>query len=261
MKGFKFFPLLLLIILCSVSLSESQEKSRYHAFYLNEDCVIPSESFQYEKTMKEFMDLLKEFKYEYPIFVFSTDDYFYYLSTPVGLAHTYIDSVSNAYQALAKEAGDKWSKVFEGFKECYQYNREVTLYFDTLLSYAPAEKDYKGTEKHFVEFTFVYLYQHKTKDFADCMKQWVELYTKNKAVTGFDTYWGGMGMEKPAVVWTFRGKSHLSFLTKYEETRKLMKEDKEAVDKLWEKTLKCVRKMDTKQGYYRADLSYYPEKE
>ena len=262
MKSQKIITLLLLFLLCfalTVVAQEKEKENKIQAYYINEDQVKPCMVFEYEEALKEYSAFMKENKYKYPLHLFSTDDFIYYYSTPMDFSGAYLDSINAAYSEVVSKDKEKWGKIWEKFEGTYHYNKSYVIAYNSALSYSPKETSYKGNEKHYVDFTFVSVKVGKSGEMKEILKKWVEIYKKYDLPLGFDTYIGNIGTEQPLFIWISRGKDRVDHWTKAALNSEKFKDNKES-DELWKETLKLIRKMETKAGFYRPDLSYQPEK-
>lgn len=233
----------------------SQEKT-FQVYYVVEDYIKPSMVFEYEETLKELIQYHKDYKFELPVFVFKTDDNYYYYSYPVEPKFAALDSINKLYSKLGSNDKDRWKGIFAKFKGTYNYSRSFLIVHNMEHSYSPEEDE---SEKNYREFTYVYGNVGMEDEFKDACKEWVKIFDENDLPLGFDTYTGYTGTEQPFFMWITRAESPIDFWTKAEINNKFFEENEKHLE-LWKKTLKTIRKIEVRNAWYVPDYSYVPEK-
>ena len=234
-----------------------EEQKKFQPYYLFEDIVKPSMVMQYEEGMKEYMALLAEQQYPYPMNLYSTDDFHYYGVTPVE-NYAEIDSMDRALNKVVINAGEKWGEVWDKLVGTYPYERRQIIIFSSALSYIPEEPRLKPEEGNFVYWGFGYIELGKQSEFNEIFTKWVDLYKSNNISDGFNTFIGGFGTEQPVKIWMMNGKDAADFWNQNKVNNEILGEE---ADILWGKTLNVLRKFEYKTGRFRPELSYTPKEE
>lgn len=242
-----------------VVLAFNQEKN-YQPYYVVEDYVKPSMVFEYEAALKEYIQYHRDHNFERPVFVFKTDDNYYYYSIPMGYSFSELDSINKEYSALGKKDKERWEDIFSKFKDTYVYNKSFVITFSKKHSYIPEDSENSETENNFREFTYVYGKVGMREDFVESCYEWVKIFSENKLPLGFETYFGYTGTEEPFYMWISSAENPVDFWTK-SKTNSTFFNEHEEYSELWKKTLKTIRKIEVRNAWYMPEYSYIPKKE
>ena len=249
--------MVLVMSLNTLIILAQEEQKITQRYVVYEDIVKPSMVMQYEETIKEYMALFAEQQYPYPMNVYSTDDFHYYIVTPLE-NFTELDSIYSLINKVASNAGEKWGEVWGKFAGTYHFDRGQIIIFNSELSYIPEEPRLNPEEGNFMYWGFGYIELGKESEFTEIFKKWVDLYKINNISDGFNTFWGSFGTEQPVVIYMMNGKDPADFWSQNKVINEILGEEAET---LWGKTLKVLRKFEYKTGWFRSELSYIPEEE
>ena len=103
---------------------------------------------------------------------------------------------------------------------------------------------------------FVSIIPGKEGEFEAINKEWIALSGAKKARDPFHTWAGDLGTKMPVYVWVEYGKSAADYAVTEEKFWKAMGEEGAALSK---RTRALIKKMESKTGRYRPDLSYEPK--
>jgi len=249
--------MVLMMSLSTLIISAQEEQKQYQPYVVYEDIVKPSMIMQYEETTKNYMALFAEQQYPYPMNVYSTDDFHYFIVTPLE-NFTELDSMYSLLDKVASNAGDKWDAVWDKFAGTYHYDRGQIIIYSASLSYVPEEPRLNLEEGNFLYWGYAYVELGKESEFSDIFKEWVDLFKTNNISDGFNTFMGFFGTEQPLYLWMMNGKNPADFWNQNKVNNEILGEE---ADILWEKTLKVLRKFEYKTGWFRPELSYIPKEE
>lgn len=247
---------MLLMIGCWLSISAQEEPPKIKALSVGDELVKPSMVSEYEAAIKEYMALCAESEYKYPIYAYSTRDFHYYYVTPIEFKYSELDSIRKYGKKNYSANPEKWDAVWEKFEGTYEYYIPKLIVQNEELSYKPENPRLNSEERMFYYWMFCYVLPTKTSEFKDVLKKWKELYKNKNISDGFNVYWGAMGVEQPLYIVIMSGKDNADFWNQASLRRETLGEE---AKQLWKEGGKLLRKYETKEGWYRPDLSYILE--
>lgn len=242
---------LLVGVLALPVLSPGQEQ-KAERFAVWEIVVKPSMALKFEAALKKEIELGPL----YPWMAYSTDDYYYYFTTPIE-NYAGIDSLFKMDAEWMAKLGDKFPEMIKSFAGTYEYYRFGVYRSLPELSYVPKKARLKPEETKFLYWGFGYVERGKEQEFENVFKEWVDLYKDKNISMEFSTFALEMGAEMPLYFWNVSGKSAAEFFTEDEKASKKIGEEK--IKEMGEKTQACLRKSEYKTGKPRPDLSVIPE--
>jgi hypothetical protein len=232
----------------------AQAQNTQPQLYLRGDFVVDASRVgEYEAAVKEILAGLERYGFPFPFDTFSTDDNHYYILFPL---KNYSDAElwSKSWGALSEKMGpENLQAVYgrmaaAGIELVYQF-----WYYRPDISFLPEKERLKPEEIGYYTWDFVYLIPGKEPEFEAVNKEWIALSKAKRARDPFLTYAGDLGTKMPVYVWVEYGKSAADYALTEEKFWKSMGEEGAALSK---KTLALIRKMESKTGRYRPDLSY-----
>jgi len=242
---------LLVGILALPATSEGQEQ-KAERFAIWEIVVRPSMALKFETALKKEIELGPP----YPWLAYSTDDNFYYFTTPIE-NYAGIDSLFKMETEWMAKLGDKSSELMKSFAGTYEYYRFGVYRALPEQSYVPKKARLKPEEAKFIYWGLASVEVGREEEFKDVLKQWVGLYEDKNIPTGWSTFALEMGAEMPLYFWTESGKSAAEYFIESEKAVKKLGEEK--IKEMGEKTQACLRKYESKTGRLRPDLSVMPK--
>ncbi|GEM_PF-353998 len=234
-----------LFVMAGPALGQEQKSQLYFVVEIH---VKPAMVAKYEAVVKKEIEL----NYPLPFETYGTDDYIYYALFPIenyaGIDH--INKADAEWMAKIGKEFDALMKSAEGTIDYYKYG---VIHLAPELSYAPKKPRFKPEEMKFIYWYFVYLEFGKEKEFEDLCKQYVDLYKSKGVSTGWNTFVAEMGVELPLYVFSMSGKSPAEFFT--EDEKQMKKFDKEKMGEMDKKWDSLIRKVESKMGGPRPELS------
>ncbi len=231
------------------------EKPTKQLFSIHTDFVKPSMIGQYEMAIKEFKAKLTEHNVN-TISYFSavTDDNQYFHVSPIkNMAELDADPLKEMSKAMGEEA---MAAMWKNFDNCYDVHKNFLATLQYELSYSPESVMKMAKDNTFRHWDFYYVIPGKDDEARAISKEWKALYAKNNIDRGYYLYTGGMGMEMPVYVVLQVAKDLADFAAYQNKVNETLGE---AAQKLMQKTMAITRKLESKNGWARPDLSYLPE--
>jgi len=244
----------LVVSLCALTTLVQAEEQKAQLYFVREAAVKPSRIMEYAAIVKELVALETKHEFPYPIYAYGTDDFIFYHSIPLENSAD-LDNLGKAMDELMSkigaEQGQKIQKLAEGTTE---YRKDGLVLLRPDLSYTPENPRLKPEEANFYFWTFFYIRPDKEKEAEEIAKKFVALNKSKNIPDGYDFYVAIMGSEAPLFIIIQKAKNAADFYS--QDNNKLLGEEGKA---LWEKAWSLVRKYETKQGWFRPDISYIPK--
>lgn len=239
-----------LFVLSGMTGAQEQKGQLYS---VEEVSVKPAMAAKYEAAVKKEIEL----GYPYPFETYSTDDFYYYFLTPID-NYAGVDGLNKMEEDWAAKIGPEYEALMQSVEGAINYFRIGVVRFLPELSYAPKKPRFKPEEQKFISWSFAYVEVGKGKEFADVNKQFVELYKSKDTPTGWNTFVVESGTEMPLFFYAEGGRNAAEYFAESEKAMKKVGEEKST--ELWYKLLATLRKIETKTGRPRPDLSNMPKK-
>ena len=211
---------------------------------------------EYETAVKELLANLEKHGFPFLLDTYSTDDNHYYIV--YGLKN-YADVASwlEAWTELGKRMGPENLQTLHSRIVAAEIERVYQFWvYRPDISFLPQKERLKPEEIGYYTWDFVWVIPGKEAEFEAVNKEWIALSKAKKARDPFLTYVGGLGTRMPVYVWFEYGKSAADYAATEEKFWKSMGEEGAVLSK---KTRALIRKMESKTGRYRPDLSYAPK--
>jgi len=211
---------------------------------------------EYETAVKELLANLGKHGFPYLLDTYSTDDSHYYM---VYSLKNYADADSwfKAWADLAQKMGPENLQALHRRLVAAEIERVYQFwYYRPDISFLPEKERLKPEEIDYYAWDYVWVIPGKEAEFEAVNKEWIALSRAKNARDPFLTYVGDLGTTMPVYVWFEYGKSAADYAAAEEKFWKAMGEEGAALSK---KTRALIRKMESKTGRYRPDLSYAPK--
>ncbi|MFQ6113666.1 MAG: hypothetical protein ACE5NG_06195 [bacterium] len=251
----------LVLNLGAFNILAQEEKPKSQLFIIHEDVVKPSMVSEYEAATKEFVAKLAEHQmtgssYYYTAFV--DNDFHYYYVTPVeNLAA--IDNMEKDWNEFVKKVGEEnWTAMLQKFAAPLESHKVWMTRLMPELSYVPENPRLKSEEMPFYHWDFYYAKSGMAKTGEDIAKEWKAVYESNNIADGFNVYRGDIGADLNLFIVAQRGNNPADY---YSQQAKIMEMLGEPGKELAARTMEGVRKFESKTGWLRPDLSYWPKEE
>jgi hypothetical protein len=209
----------------------------------------------YEAAMKALVAALRENDFPVRFDTYSTDDSRYYVV--YGLeGYAGVDVLHAAWRDAAARMGAGQFQALHGRLTASELERVLRFWtFRTDISYLPSPERLKPAEIGYYTWDYVWLVPGREAEFEALNREWIALSKAKKSRDPFMTYQGGIGTDEPVYVWFEYGKSAADYALAEERFWMSLGDAGAALSK---RTRALIRKMETKTGRYRPDLSYAP---
>jgi hypothetical protein len=191
---------------------------------------------EYEAALKDLISNLEKHGFPFRFDTYSTDDSHYYVI--FGLKnYADVDQWNKAWADLGQKMGPANLQAVHGRIVAAEIERVYIFWrFRPDISFLPEKERLKPEEIGFYTWDYVWVIPGKEAEFEAVNKEWIALSEAKKVRDPFMTYMGDLGTTMP--VW------------------KAMGEEGAALSK---KTRALIRRIESKTGRYRPDLSYAPK--
>jgi hypothetical protein len=238
-------------------LVQARSQETQPTLYLMGDFLVDiSRVAEYEAAIKDLTKNLEKHGFPFLLDTYSTDDSHYYIVFSLK-NYADVDQWSNAWADLGQKMRPENLQAVHGRIVAAEIERVYTFWrFRPDISFLPEKERLKPEEIGFTTWDFVWVIPGKEAEFEAVNKEWIALSTAKKARDPFLTYMGDMGTKMPVYVWFEYGKSAADYAVTEEKFWKAMGEEGAALSK---KTRALIKRMESKTGRYRPDLSYSPK--
>lgn len=226
--------------------------------YLMGDYLVDvSKAGEYEAALRELMKNLEKHDFPFSAGVYRTDDNHYYAIFFPLKGYADVDLWFKAWGELAQKMGpENFQEIHARLVAVEIERRYVFWRFRPDISFLPERERLKPEEIGYCTWDFVWLIPGKEPEFEAINREWVALSTAKKAQDPFLTYMGDLGTNMPVYVWFEYGKSAADYAAAEEKFWKAMGEEGAELSK---RTRALIRRMESKTGRARPDLSYFPK--
>jgi len=247
-----------LILICGFPAGLCSQNANPELSLIGDFLVDTSQVAEFEAGIKDLLAQMEKHGFPFSLGTSTTDDGHYYMVYPMK-SYADVDSWHKAWEELGKKAGPENLRALDRrilaavIDRVYQF-----WYYRPDISFLPEKERLKPEEVGYYTWDFVWLTPGKEEEFEAVNKEWIALSKAKKARDPFLTCVGDMGTQMPVYVWIEYGKSAADYAATEEKFWKAMGEEGAALSK---KTRALIRKMDSKTGQFRPDLSYTPKTE
>jgi hypothetical protein len=240
-------------------LRASQDVPPPPALYLMADIKVEVAKVPYyEAALKSLIAALHECGFPVVFDTYATDDSRYYIIYGLESGYGAVDGLHGAWRDAAAKIGPAKLQALQARITDGELERVFRFWtFRTDLSFLPVPERLKPAEIGYYTWDYVWLVPGKEAEFEALNREWMALSAARKARDPFMTYQGGYGNEEPVYVWFEYGKSAADYALTEEKFWKSLGDAGAALSK---RTRALIRKMETKTGRYRPDLSYAPSR-
>jgi len=211
---------------------------------------------EFEAGLKDLLALMEKHGFPFSLGTSTTDDGHYYMVYPLK-SYADVNSWHKAWEELGKKVGPDSLRALDGRITAAVVDRVYQFwYYRPDISFLPEKERLKPEEIGYYTWDFVWLVPGKEEEFEAVNKEWIALSAAKKARDPFLTCVGDMGTQMPVYLWIEYGKSAADYAATEEKFWKAMGEEGAALSK---KTRALIRRMDSKTGQFRPDLSYTPK--
>ena len=242
--------------LCALTTIAQAGEQKPQLYFVTQFVVKPSMVSEFETGTKEWLARDVKLKYPYPWYTRSCEDFHYIFITPVKNFADLDKMEKTDIEFMKKMGEDQFKalmKLFEGTCECYHATMARSL---PEISYIPENPRLKHEESNFICTDFFYIQPGKEKEFEKVCKEWVTLQKNKNIPDGYSLAVSVMGTELPLYIGNSKGKNAGDYFSQMEKNWKLLGDEGKA---LMKKTMALCRKIESKNSWFRPDLSYIPK--
>ena len=153
----------------------------------------------------------------------------------------------------SKMGSEEFNELFDNFDNCYDVHTDYIIHLDHDLSYMPDE----GQDNfEYRKMQFYYSTPQNFQKVLDIAKQFKELYVKKNSKEYYSLYRSGFGAPGQFIIVSISAKSAEDNERIFKANKELLGDDRTP---LMDELLKSITKLESLNGYIRADLSYSPK--
>jgi hypothetical protein len=256
MKKSRFIILILGIFffLGSWPAQTRSQETQPNLYLMADSLVDVSRVAEYEAALKDLMNSLEKHGFPFGAYVYTTDDSHYYVVYPLK-NYADADLWFKAWGDLAQKMGPENLRTISSRIGAAEIERIYTSWrFRPDISFLPEKERLGAEEIGYYTWDYVWLIPGKEAEFEAINKEWIALSTAKKARDPFLTYRGELGTKVSVYVWLEYGKSAADYAATEEKFWKAMGEEGAALSK---KTRALIKRMESRTGRARPDLSYW----
>jgi len=256
-RAFRILPAIAAIAVGSMLVAAQDEEAKPEMSLVIIEKVKLSMSMQYEEATKEMCALLTEHDADPNLvgfFALSGPEIGYVFVIPLQDGFSSMKPTRENWMATIESIGkDRWEALADKADACVESRAMIHSVYREDLSYTPKNPSLEEEDIDFVQYEFLYTFPDKEDEFEEIAKEWKALYTRKGITTGWHVYERITGDDLPVYVVAEGARSAADYHT----TSAAVKEQLgDAGQALGEKSSKLIRKVESKVGYARPDLSY-----
>jgi hypothetical protein len=249
------FAILIFFSFLPASIHSEQAQPQLHL--VGDFLVDTSRVAEYEAAIKELLSNLQMHGFPFRFDIYSTDDNHYYAVYPLK-NYADADLWIKAWVELIQKMGPESLQALHGRIVAAEIERVYQFwYYRPDISFLPERERLKPEERGYYTWDFVSVIPGKEGEFETINKEWIALSKAKNARDPFYTWVGDLGTKMPVYLWIEYGKSAAEYAVTEEKFWKAMGEEGAALSK---RTRALIKKMESKTGRHRPDLSYAPKK-
>ncbi len=247
--------LLIMGILLLCPFSQQAQESESQAYWVHEDPVYPSKVADYEEYCTTLAKNCETYNIKKANWItVSTDDLRYFSLTPI---KNMADLDNSRFSHLQEKMGsEEFNELFDNFDNCYDTHIDYIIHLDKELSYMPNGVDIVQPGMEFRKLEFWYTTPQNFPKVLKLAKEFKALYAQKGSNEHYRVYRSGFGAAGQFILVAISARSA-------EDYERIRKENKEllgdARTPIYDELLKSIIKVETLNGYMRADLSYSPK--
>ena len=250
-----FFGLAVSLSVLPIAMRSQELQPQLHL--VGDFLVDTSRVAEYDAAIKELLANLEKNGFPFRLDIYSTDDNHYYAVYPLK-NYADADLWIKAWGELGQKMGPENLQALHGRVVAAEIERVYQFwYYRPDISFLPEKERLKPEERGYYTWDFVSVIPGKEGEFEAINKEWIALSKAKNARDPFHTWAGDLGTKMPVYVWVEYGKSAADYAVAEEKFWKAMGEEGAALSK---RTRALIKKMESKTGRYRPDLSCAPKK-
>ena len=246
-----------IILLAGRFSTEAQqvEAQKSQLYYIHDLQADPAKTSEVEAYVKDLTDQFRKNAFPYAMNVYSTMDFHYYAFIPIR-NYADIDNAKRELGTIAQKMGaDNFQKLIARRSAAIQHHSYFVIRFLPEFSWAPPSPRNKPEEELFRHWIFCYTNLEKEKEFREILSKFLNLYKRTNYPFTENIYMVELGSDLPLYIGEERGKNWFEFYSSLKEAFSMLGDEGRKLS--WTETL---RKIERRDGTYRPELSYQPEK-
>lgn len=250
----KIFLSLTAVLLLSSGFLMAQQEMKDQLYWVREEVAKVDMWDQYEKTSKEWVEMMTGAGLDLPyMWVSQRDDAHYYYLFPLD-NYASIDKLSDIFGAAVDKIGkDKWAKFIAENEASMETHRDFIVTRSAKYSYWPEEPRLKPEERKFIHWMFFHYKMENRKEVMDIMTEWKQLYQEKNNKNGYTIWLMELGRDNNMIVLTENYKDGADYYAEMEKDNATMEEEASA---LWAKMSVYITSVENKYGNQRPDLGF-----
>ncbi len=254
MPKLKFVFLLFTALLIYSSLILAQDEPKDQLYWVREEVAKVDMWDQYEKTSKEWVELMTGAGLDLPyMWASQRDDAHYYYLFPLD-NYAAIDEMQGIFGAAIEKIGrEKWAEFIKRNEGSMETHMDFVVTRSAKYSYWPEEPRLKPEERKFIHWMFFHYKLENRKEVMDIMTEWKNLYKEKNIKNGYTIWLMELGRDNNMIVLTENGKDGADYYTTMEADNATMEAEASA---LWAKMAPYITSVENKYGNQRPDLGF-----
>jgi hypothetical protein len=249
-----FIVITVIILLTGRFPSEAQQSQLYYIHDLQAD---PAKTGEVEAYIKDLSAQFKKYSFPFTMNAFSTMDYHYYAFIPIK-SYADIDIAKKELGDIGQKMGaDNFNKLIARRSAAIQHHSYFVIRYLPELSYIPSNPRNRPEEELFRHWLFCYPNLEKENEWRAVISKFRDVYKKTNYPFTENIYTVELGSDLPLYIFEERGTKWLDFYSSLNEAFKILGSEFTSLMPSFQETL---RKIERRDGTYRPELSYIPEK-
>lgn len=239
------------LFLMALAYSSQAQEAKTQMYVVHEDLVKPNMVKEYEDACKALKEAFGEHSTEGSRYLtVSLDDMRYLFVSPIANMAA-LDS--NFFQPVVEAMGEEnFGKLMSKYDGTFTTHKDYVVSLNHDLSYNSDEIVQEGV--NYRRFSYFFVNPDKWEEATAIGKEWKDLYSSKNIPSGYRVYTGGLGTE-PTMLIVEWAKSAADYYAQEAKTREMLGD----VQDLINRTMAISNKMESYDGWIRADLSHLPE--
>lgn len=244
-----------LLLACSAFAQEPEKE--LSVYYVTEDWVKPSMIVEYEAALKDYVRFMAEGEFPYAISILRTEDFHYYIISPIKGTYTECDSIDAAASRIARNNQEGYRAMFSKFNDTYFSSKSYVNYLARNISYFPAEPRIKGDEERFCQIWFVKVKLGQQAKFIELMKEYNALGESKNNPNPYTLYRGALGMEQNMFILLIPAKDPADLWNSSLNEQELLGEEGRKINMA---LMKLIDQATVQYGWWMTSMTYIPGK-
>ncbi|MFC2103324.1 hypothetical protein ACFLSS_02730 [Bacteroidota bacterium] len=241
------------------SITLAQEEPKDQLYWIREEVAKVDMWDQYEKTSKQWVEMMTEAGLDLPyMWTSQRDDAHYYYLFPLD-NYAAIDKLQEIFgSAIEKIGKEKWGAFIKENEASMETHKDFIVTRSAKYSYWPKEPRLKPEDAKYIHWMFFHYKLENRKEVMEIMMEWKKLYEEKNIKNGYTIWLMELGEDNNMIALTESYKDGADFHTAMEADNALMEEEASA---LWAKMAPYIISIENKYGNQRPDLGFMKSEE